>query len=49
MGSKIFKDEQRWYEKTHQALEHIDYISAVQKGWDSKEHDIQVLMDSNIS
>jgi uncharacterized protein YaeQ len=26
------KDVERWYEKAHQAVERIDYISAVQKG-----------------
>jgi hypothetical protein len=32
MGLETCKDMQRWYEKAHQALERIDYISAVQKG-----------------
>jgi DNA repair ATPase RecN len=41
MGLETCKDVQRWYEKSHQALERIDYISAVQKGRDSKEHDIE--------
>jgi hypothetical protein len=40
---------QRWYEKAHQALYQIDYISAVKKGRYSEDHDIRVLMDSNIS
>jgi len=35
--------------KAHQSLDQIDYTSAVQKGRDSKEHDILILMDSNIS
>jgi hypothetical protein len=26
------KDMERWYEKAHQAVERIDYISAVQRG-----------------
>jgi hypothetical protein len=26
MGLETYKDMQRWYEKAHQALEHIDYI-----------------------
>jgi hypothetical protein len=29
-------------------VERIDYISAVQRGQDAKEHDIRVLRDSNI-
>jgi hypothetical protein len=37
-----------WYEKAHQAMEKIDYISMVQKGRDIEEHGIQVLRDSNI-
>jgi hypothetical protein len=37
-----------WYEKSHQAVERIDYISVVQKGRDIEEHGIQVLRDSNI-
>jgi hypothetical protein len=32
MGMETCKDMQRWYEKAHQALEQIDYISEVQKG-----------------
>jgi hypothetical protein len=36
-------------EKAHQALERIDYISEVQKGRDSEEHGIRVLMDSSIT
>ena len=42
------KDMERWYEKAHQAVERIDYINSVQKGWDAEEHDIQVLRDNNI-
>jgi hypothetical protein len=49
MGLATCKDVHRWYEKAHQALEHINYISVVQKGRDSKEHDISVLMYSIIS
>jgi hypothetical protein len=44
----ICKDMERWYEKAHQVVERIDYISAVQKGRDAKEHNIQVLRDNNI-
>ena len=42
------KDMEIWYEKAHQVVERIDYISAVQKGWDIEEHDIRVLRDNNI-
>jgi len=40
MGLATCKDMQRWYEKAHQALEKIDYISEVHKGQDTKEHGI---------
>jgi hypothetical protein len=43
------KDVERWYEKSHQAVERIDYISVVQKGRDTKEHGIRVLRDNNIN
>jgi hypothetical protein len=43
------KDMQWSYEKAHQALERIDYIREVQKGRDTEEHGIRVLMDSSIT
>jgi hypothetical protein len=38
-----------WYDKSHQVVERIDYISTVQKGRDVEEHGIQVLRDNNIN
>jgi hypothetical protein len=49
MGLETYKCMQRWYEKAHQALERIDYINKVQKGQDTEEHGIRVLMDNNIA
>jgi hypothetical protein len=49
MALENYKDVERWYEKSYQVVESIDYISAVQKGQDAEEHGIQVLRDSNIS
>jgi hypothetical protein len=43
------KDVERWYEKTYQIVEIIDYISIVQKDRDVEELGIQVLRDRNIS
>jgi hypothetical protein len=40
---------ERWYEKAHQAMERIDYISIVQQGRDAEEHIIRLLRDSNIN
>ena len=40
---------QWWYEKAHQALEQINYISEVQNGRDIEENGISVLMDNNIA
>jgi hypothetical protein len=40
MGLETCKDMERWYEKAYQAVERIDYISAVQKGRDMEEHGI---------
>jgi hypothetical protein len=48
MALATCKDMERWYEKAHQAMEMIDYISAVQQGRDAEEHDIWVLRESNI-
>jgi hypothetical protein len=48
MALATCKDMERWYEKAHQAMERIDYISAVQQGRDAEEHDIQVLRERNI-
>jgi hypothetical protein len=48
MVLSMCKDMERWYEKVQQAMEKINYISAVKKGWDAKEHDIRVLRESNI-
>jgi hypothetical protein len=31
MGLETCKDVQRWYEKAHQALERIDYISGTER------------------
>jgi hypothetical protein len=42
------KDMERWYAKAHQSLEMIDYISAVQQGQDTEEHNIQVLRERSI-
>jgi hypothetical protein len=39
---------ERWYEKSHQVVERIGYISAVQKGQDGEEHDIRVLRDIDV-
>jgi hypothetical protein len=41
-------DMERWYEKSHQVVEMIDYISTIQKGWDTEENKIRVLRDNNI-
>jgi hypothetical protein len=32
MALEMCKDVEIWYEKSHQAVESIDYINAVQKG-----------------
>jgi hypothetical protein len=48
MALATCKDVEMWYEKDHQEVERIDYISAVQKGRDVEEHDIRVLRDNNI-
>ena len=40
---------QWWYEKAHQALEQINYISEVQNRRDIEENGILVLMDNNIA
>jgi hypothetical protein len=48
MALETCKDMERWYEKAHQAVERIDYISVIQKGRDVEEHNIQVLRDNNI-
>jgi hypothetical protein len=48
MALAMCKDMERWYEKAHQVVERINYITAVQKGQDPKEHNIQVLRDNNI-
>jgi hypothetical protein len=42
------KDMEILYEKAHQEVEIIDYISTVQKGRDPEEHGIRVLRDNNI-
>jgi hypothetical protein len=42
------KDMERWYEKVHQSMERIDYISMMQQGRDVEEHGIQVLRESSI-
>jgi hypothetical protein len=38
MALATCKDVERWYEKSYQVVERIDYISAVQKGRDAEEH-----------
>jgi len=48
MALATCKDMERWYEKAHQDIERIDYISVVQKGRDVEENDIQVIRDKNI-
>jgi hypothetical protein len=37
------KDMEKWYEKSQQAMERVDYICAVQQGRDTEEHFIWVL------
>jgi hypothetical protein len=32
MALETYKDVARWYEKAHQVVEMIDYISTIQKG-----------------
>jgi hypothetical protein len=39
---------ERWYEKSQQAVERVDYISAVQQGQETKEYGIRVLKESNL-
>jgi hypothetical protein len=48
MELATYKDIKRWYEKAHQVVEIIDYISEVQKDRDIEEHDIWVLRNNNI-
>jgi hypothetical protein len=48
MELATWKDVERWNEKSHQAVERINYISAVQKGRYVEEHGIRVLRDNNI-
>jgi hypothetical protein len=48
MALETCKDMERWYENAYQAVEIIDYISAVSKGRDTEEHGIRVLTDRNI-
>jgi hypothetical protein len=48
MALATCKDMERWYEKAQQAMERVDYISAVQQGRDTEEHDIQVLKESSL-
>jgi hypothetical protein len=45
MELETCKDIERWYEKDHQVVERIDYISTIQKGRDVEEYDIQFLRD----
>jgi hypothetical protein len=49
MVLEMCKDMEIWYEKAHQVVEIIDYISVVKKGRDAKEHDIRVLREKNIA
>jgi hypothetical protein len=42
------KDMERWYEKAHQSMEQINYISAVQQGQDVEGHGIQMINERNI-
>jgi hypothetical protein len=49
MALETCKDMERWYEKAHQEVKRIDYISVVHKGRDIGDHDIQVLRDNNIN
>jgi hypothetical protein len=48
MSLVMCKDMEWWYEKVQQAMERIEYISAVQKGRDAEEHNIWVLRESSI-
>jgi hypothetical protein len=42
------KDMERWYEKSQQAMERVDYISVFQQGRDIEEHKIWVLKESSL-
>jgi hypothetical protein len=42
------KDMDKWYEKSNQSVERIDYINVVQHGRYAKDHDIWVLKESNL-
>jgi hypothetical protein len=35
MALATYKDVEKWYEKTYQVVERIDYINAMQKGRDA--------------
>jgi hypothetical protein len=48
MELETCKDMDRWYDKSHHAVERIDYINTVQQERDVEEHGIQVLKESNI-
>jgi hypothetical protein len=40
MALATCKDVERWYERAHQVVERINYISMVQKGRDTEENNI---------
>ena len=48
MALATCKDVERWYEKSHQVVERINYISTVQKVQDAEKYNIWVLRDNII-
>jgi hypothetical protein len=48
MAFAMCKDMERWYEKEKQVVERVDYISSIQQGSDTEEHDIQVLKERSL-
>jgi hypothetical protein len=40
MALTMCKDMEWWHEREKQFIERLEYIDAVQQGWDKEEHDI---------
>jgi hypothetical protein len=49
LGLMAYKEMMRWYEKSHQVSEQIEYIREIQKGRGEEEHGIRMLLEESLS
>ena len=43
------KEMERWYEKAQKVVERLEFIEAIQKGWEKEDHNIRLVSKSSLN